>query len=305
MRTLRPIQPKASYIKPVEKSIAYYFRDTLFTPLINILKENKIVLNSKDAIAEAIENGDIYYSGSVFYGKFNATLTRNLKELGANYDSRVKGWRISQDKLSPVHVAALVAQGQRFDRAQAAMIQSLPDGDKIKPVNVYDYSKLYDDVVIRVDKSIGVKPKIDQSRRDRISKEWSDNLDLHIKGFTDEEVLKLRRRLENEIVSGKRPEQLADIVLHEFDVSVNKAKFLARQETSLFTHTLKRARYSDVGINEYEWSTSQDERVRRHHKELNGKRYYYSTPPVVNEKGERKHPGMDWGCRCVDIPILN
>jgi hypothetical protein len=40
------------------------------------------------------------------------------------------------------------------------------------------------------------------------------------------------------------------------------------------------------------------------HKALDGKRFKFSEPPVVNKKGERRNPGGDIQCRCVAIPVI-
>lgn len=79
---------------------------------------------------------------------------------------------------------------------------------------------------------------------------------------------------------------------------------MARQETSLLTAKYRKLRYTDVGITKYRWSTSHDDRVRKRHKELDGQVFDFEAPPIVNEKGDRKNPGEDFGCRCQAIPII-
>ncbi|GAG93926.1 unnamed protein product, partial [marine sediment metagenome] len=72
-----------------------------------------------------------------------------------------------------------------------------------------------------------------------------------------------------------------------------------------FVSEYKQQRYLDIGITKYEWSTSNDERVRDDHKQLDGKIFSFKTPPVVDRRtGRRANPAEDFGCRCVAIPIL-
>ena len=62
----------------------------------------------------------------------------------------------------------------------------------------------------------------------------------------------------------------------------------------------------DAGVEEYIWSTSGDSRVRESHKKLNGKRFRWDDPPVVDEKtGRRCHPGEDYECRCVALAVFD
>ena len=103
---------------------------------------------------------------------------------------------------------------------------------------------------------------------------------------------------------GIRAEGLVEIIQKQFGVSERKALFLAKQETSLLMSKYRETRYKEVGLNEYIWSTSQDSRVRPDHRKLNRKSFSFDSPPVVNEKGDKKNPGEDFGCRCVPKAII-
>lgn len=46
----------------------------------------------------------------------------------------------------------------------------------------------------------------------------------------------------------------------------------------------------------YVWRTKEDEKVRRSHRENNGKVFAWDSPP------ETGHPGEDYGCRCIAEP---
>jgi SPP1 gp7 family putative phage head morphogenesis protein len=93
-------------------------------------------------------------------------------------------------------------------------------------------------------------------------------------------------------------------------VSANKAKFLARQETSLMTTKLKETRYREAGVNEYKWKTvagSKLHPVRPSHKILEGRIFRWDDPPITTPPGEavrRNNPGQDYNCRCFAQPIV-
>jgi SPP1 gp7 family putative phage head morphogenesis protein len=142
------------------------------------------------------------------------------------------------------------------------------------------------------------------AQKSQITKDYSENLKLYIKNFTDEQIIKLRTEVENNVYVGFRAEKLKKIILERYEVTNNKAKFLARQETSLLTSKYRELRYQQSGIRKYQWSTSHDSRVRHDHKELDGKIFSFDDPPVVNDRGDKKNPGEDFNCRCLAIPII-
>ena len=55
---------------------------------------------------------------------------------------------------------------------------------------------------------------------------------------------------------------------------------------------------SYLGITQYIWRTSRDERVRESHLVLEGKTFSWDSPPDVG------HPGQDINCRCTAEPVI-
>jgi SPP1 gp7 family putative phage head morphogenesis protein len=159
----------------------------------------------------------------------------------------------------------------------------------------------FEDVV----KSVAIPPKLTSQAKEAISKSWANNLDLYIKGWADEAILKLRGKVMDNTMRGQRSANMIKSIVEEYGVSQRKAKFLARQETSLLMSKFQEERYKDVGITKYRWSGSMDKRERHDHKLLEGKIISWDSPPITNrETGARNHAGQDFGCRCVAIPIV-
>lgn len=104
---------------------------------------------------------------------------------------------------------------------------------------------------------------------------------------------------------GTRNEVLAKQIEKRFGVSRSRARLIARDQIGKANGQLTEIRHREAGVTRYRWSTSQDERVRPDHRRLNGKIFDWTDPPVVNKKGERRHPGGDIQCRCVAVPILD
>jgi SPP1 gp7 family putative phage head morphogenesis protein len=106
--------------------------------------------------------------------------------------------------------------------------------------------------------------------------------------------------------SGQRVEDLRDELQARFSITESKAELLARDQVGKLNGELTQLRHQSVGVSEYEWSTSRDERVRSRHAELEGTTHAWDDPPVVDERtGRRAHPGQDIQCRCTAIPKVD
>lgn len=94
--------------------------------------------------------------------------------------------------------------------------------------------------------------------------------------------------------------------MQQYGASKAKAKFLARQETSLLMSKYQEERFKDLGITHYKWSGADDQRERPDHKLLNGKIFRFDDPPVTNRStGAKNNPGEDFNCRCIAIAIVD
>jgi len=103
----------------------------------------------------------------------------------------------------------------------------------------------------------------------------------------------------NGVMQGQRAAELAQDIQHITSVSESRAKLIARDQTSKMTAAITEARQTELGIDEYTWQTSGDERVRPEHAAHDGQIYKWSNPPA-----DTGHPGTDISCRCVAIPYV-
>lgn len=114
-------------------------------------------------------------------------------------------------------------------------------------------------------------------------------------------------RVEETITSGwsqgLRWESMVEQIQKDGDVTEERAKLIARDQTSKMNAAINEERQKQVGIERYEWSTSQDERVRDSHADMEGKVCSWDDPPDVD--GEKVHPGEAINCRCTAIPIVD
>ena len=106
--------------------------------------------------------------------------------------------------------------------------------------------------------------------------------------------------------SGKSNTQIGREIQEEYGTERRHAQFIARDQMAKLNADLTRAQQQDAGVSEYIWSTSRDQRVRDRHAELDGKRFKWGEPPVVDERtGRRAEPGQDYQCRCCALPVFN
>jgi SPP1 gp7 family putative phage head morphogenesis protein len=98
--------------------------------------------------------------------------------------------------------------------------------------------------------------------------------------------------------SGTRVETIARRIQDEADASPARAALIARDQVLKLNAEVTQARHEALGLTEYIWRTSKDERVRKEHKLLDGKRFRYDDPPVVSarelcvdRRGPAQHPG--------------
>ena len=300
----------------MERRIVVVFKKLLYEPLIKELGlPKKKVLNSIDNLLSAITSGRITVRRGRWRGKFNAQLSKELKELGAVWES--DHFHLPVAELPAELRAAIALSETRFveklERIDAKLQKILPEeiADKIKTADLFDKSLWKIDRELgKTLKNISVLPKLTPEVVKRLSDDWQNNMDLWIKDFTEKEIKSLRKAMLANIMSGNRYEDMISTIMRSYDVTKNKARFLARQETSLAMTSFKQTRYQDAGVNEYKWTCVSGTKlhpVRPSHKILDGKVFRWDDPPITtppNQKTRRNNPGQDYNCRCYARPIV-
>lgn len=135
-------------------------------------------------------------------------------------------------------------------------------------------------------------------------REWRASNVALIKTIPERAHADVRRLVGEAATSGMRVETLKKRLRERFAVSDSRAELIARDQTLKANSQFTQIRHREVGIRRYVWDTSSDERVREMHRELDGRTFSWDDPPVTNPAGDRNHPGEDYQCRCVAIPVL-
>lgn len=99
-----------------------------------------------------------------------------------------------------------------------------------------------------------------------------------------------------------RVEEIVPQVQDILDVGESRAMLIARDQTLKLNSQAQQIVQTEAGIEQYVWSTSEDERVRDSHQALDGSTQDWDSPPDVD--GEAVHPGEAIQCRCVAVPVV-
>ncbi len=121
-----------------------------------------------------------------------------------------------------------------------------------------------------------------------------------IKSIPEQYLDKVSNSVYNNVSKGARFETIVEDIQKIGGVTENRAKLIARDQTSKMNAAITQSRQTSIGISQYTWSTSGDERVRETHADNNGKVFSWNDPP-----SETGHPGEDINCRCVAIPFID
>ena len=309
MRYLRPFILYERYYSPIEREIQRAFDEILYRKLFEIVGIGEFH-NSMNALLDAIRNGGIWYENGEFKGSFSAKITVELRKIGAEYKPATRTW-----KLKELPTDVKFAQAEADDVARSMRQKIISVLDDITPDQLdlfYHIKSKYEHTLDAMEHdfesavaAISIKPVLNEYQKTILSTEYTTNLDLYIKGWLEDTIPKLREEVQEHAFKGGRAESLSRVIMDSYGTSQNKAKFLARQETSLLMSKFKESRYTDIGITKYKWSGADDFRERPDHKALNGKIFRFDTPPITDRKtGARNNPGEDFNCRCQAIPIV-
>jgi len=147
----------------------------------------------------------------------------------------------------------------------------------------------------------------DQGLREFITQKAKMNVQL-IQSIPSRYYERLQNGIMNSVTQGIRVEEV-EAQINEMiskiggDMDTN-AELIARDQVGKLNGDITEFRQKELGVERYVWRTVKDERVRETHAELDGETFSWDDPPVINEAGERGHPGDDIQCRCYAEPVL-
>nr|DAJ74728.1 MAG TPA: Minor capsid component [Caudoviricetes sp.] len=316
---IKDFKIKESYFKLIEQALFSYLWEGIYKPMFEILnlEEPKKARNAQDdAIIEALRSGNIYYSDGGFKAKkrFTSLQSRILKQWGAIYDKYAKMWRLPMDKI-PNNISVFltdlqIQDAQRFSQIQMFLSEVQANMPYIVESMVFDNEviTILDDAGNEVKKNVKhlniIEPELSEKQKKEIARSYTENVrDYIIKDFGDERIPEMRRKIQELVLSGQRRDAVQKMIEQEYGIMSRKAKFLARNETSIMLAEYKKVTYQEMGFDRFIWSTIMDGKERQLHKDLNGKVFSYDNLPIIDERtGQTGLPGQTYNCRCTQIP---
>jgi SPP1 gp7 family putative phage head morphogenesis protein len=132
----------------------------------------------------------------------------------------------------------------------------------------------------------------------------------YIKSVPGDAAERLTRHVASEAMKGSRTafttEEFKDYV---GQISMYHAKLISRTESAKSMSALTQARAEYLGRDWYIWHSSEDQRVRKSHQNMDGVLCRFSDPPepetLIGEDSYGKYgPGGIFNCRCYAEPII-
>jgi SPP1 gp7 family putative phage head morphogenesis protein len=316
---LAPVYHPNEIFDEAQERIEKRFLYGIYKPLLAALSVSSSVLQNStasdiQALQFALQKGTLTFNRGQFSGKFNSTVGRAMRSIGAEYDRQTNTYRIHYDKLPKELREAVDSSDRAFSKVLRVLDQKLRDISEKQKKETTVFKDLFDRAIFRADedfkenvKKVTVTPELNEKEKEHLSQEWEENLDLDIKGWEQDHIKQLRQEIKQSYFAGDRYGSLVKTIQDNYGVSENKARFLARQETKLIVSNYVQSQYQNNGFPEYRWQCVRggaEHPVRPYHKALDQTIQRWDSPPVVDKYGNRKHPGQDYGCRCTPRPIF-
>ena len=142
-----------------------------------------------------------------------------------------------------------------------------------------------------------------------MQKYMDDNVGL-IKSIPIDAAKRVHKLIKENQYVGLRSTDLIDEIMRIGSISENKAKMIARTETSRYSTALTQMRSESIGADWYVWKAVGDFRTRKGHKRMDGVIVSWNDPPspekLVGEKAYGEyHAGETFNCRCYPEVILD
>lgn len=143
---------------------------------------------------------------------------------------------------------------------------------------------------------------------------WVDDNVLKIKSIHGTTLNDMHDIILEGYLKGEPIRDIQKEIQEKYNVTKHQARMIARDQISTLNSQITQLQQKDAGCNRYRWSTSKDSRVRDCHRELDNKIISWDEPPEMWYKtkskgivytGRRCHPGEDYCCRCVAIPVFD
>lgn len=302
------------YFELIEAKLFGDLWQMIYKPMFKLL--NIKAENDSNVILESLKAGDIFYNGQGFQAvkKFSNKVSTELIKLGAKYDKYSKTYVISLDKL-PETISSRIIRSLENAQTSLEQINQFLDYldlniDNIVETMIFNdqVKTILDDAGNQVSENIKglniIEPELSEEQLNEIAESYTNNMQYYVKNWAEKRIPLMREEVKKAILSGFREDEVQKMLMKEYNIGKNKAKFLAHNETSIMLAEYKKVTYKEMGFNEFIWQTIRDGRERPLHYALNATIWEFDNPPVIDERtGQKGLPGETYNCRCNLVPI--
>lgn len=195
------------------------------------------------------------------------------------------------------------AQVNQFNDRQFRLVVKAGTGLEIGPSGrlppgSVPYGNVSDPRLIRARFGVGVDVYRSEPWLVQAQTNWIASNTALIKSIPTQHMQSVEQIIRNGVLQGESPRSIADKIQKQTGVTKRRAEFIASDQVQKANSELTRYRQIDLGIEEYRWTSSHDERVRKLHREYDGNIYRWDKPPADG------NPGMPPRCRCYGAPVF-
>ena len=244
------------------------------------------------------------YIGKLF-AEVNQTIIAELGDILAQRDSEL-GY--NQDSFA-TRLEALI-RGLAITRAvrESELLAFLPQlSAQLRGTNLLQLNRASKQV-------LGIDLFREDPKLAPLVESWTAENAKLINSLGTEYVDKVAGITQRGVRGGQTIKTMADDIRKATGASKARATTIARTETAKLNAAITEHRQRSNGINYYEWSSSNDERVRESHDVMQGRLCRWDDPTLYSPdegktwvsrgSGVGLHPGQDIQCRCVALPVF-
>lgn len=100
-------------------------------------------------------------------------------------------------------------------------------------------------------------------------------------------------------VNRRTKKDFTDALAKALGITKRRARLIANDQNHKLGIALTAFRNEQMGIKSYIWDTMEDDRVRREHRDRQGRMFQWANPPWDG------HPGFPIACRCRAQPVVD
>lgn len=317
LKTIKPITPRSNKEERIEldEIFSKVLFDYLFKDIDTILKDNLFYNAVDEILTQAFKSGKIHYQNGVIYGNFNSKISKIIQEQGGRWSPTSKGYQLNYLRLPLATQTFLNREMINQNKVKNEILEVLnkktqPDLSLLNNKELIEqYAKIYKKVDNHFKVNINNINELDNiGLKERLTKNYINNLEMSIKSFADEEMQKIRTEVTKNVLQGYRADSFESIFKKHKGITDRKAKFLAENETRAVLSEYSKDLALTNNIFHYEWGhptpnspTARKGHVFLHNQSKNGVIYDFRNDPVNPDTNKPTRPGLEYNCGCYAI----